>query len=461
MRNQIRSLSLSIHDRGVLAFSNHDIAANSLPNRDRLLAGTHDPALSALEYAHDGSLPSALGDARRYQLESRLSGQLQEELIALRLIGDVLASGGDAVAAVDAYVAAGSAEKAVEVASAMSGRVDVQRWLSSPMRRRQAAVIQVLGAQRSLVQESEVEPLIHTLIAHASGLAGVSRISPVPEIDAVKAIAAFGHRIPRSAIGPILDLVDSVGSAPTAWGVDIANLLVQSYWAAEEERDAVGDVIGRMLRSNSPPPTLWDLVANMPQEATAPLLPVVTELAGKGNPMAVSALASWGADSYIVQVVARRACAALLRRPVGHVRSEFHISTQEQTTVSLLLGLLDTTTPMEVPIEELRPELSPPAGGNLMSMMVGSAPPPPGFSTVPEPPEDSENEPSLAETTPWPDEAATIASGEQQSLRDSLHSRRMKTTVLTLGLRRSVLCVSSSPIWPMSRAPSSRHASRR
>ena len=416
VRNQIRSLSLSIHDRGVLDFGNHDMAANSLPNRDRLLAGTHDPALSALENAHDASLPNALGDARRYQLESRLSGQLQEELNALRLIGDVLASGGDVAAAVDAYVAVGSAKKAVEVASAMSGRVDVQRWLCSPMRRRQAAAIQVIGAQCSLVPDAEVESVVHALIAHTSGLATVSRMAPVPEIDAVKAIAAFGRRIPRSAIAPILDLVDSVTSAPTAWGMDIANLLVQSYWAVEDQRHAVGTVIGQLLRSDSPPPTLWDLVTSMPQEATAPLLPVVTELAGDGNPMAVSALARWRVENYIVQVVARRACAALLRRPVGHVRSVFHISTQEQTTVSLLLALLETTTQMDVSIEELRPELSPPAGGVLMSMMVGSAPPPPGFSTVPEPPQDSEEESTLGEATPWPDDAATIASGKAVEL---------------------------------------------
>lgn len=422
VRNQLRSLSLSIRDRGVLEFGDRDIAARSLPNHDRLLAGTHNAELAALEHAHGGSLPDALGDARRYQLESRLSGQLQEELIALRLIGDVLASGGDAFRAVDAYIAGGSAEKAVEVASAMSDRADVRRWLSSPMRRRQAAAIQVVGAQCSLVEEAAIESVVHDLLAHALNLAGASRMAPVPEIDAVQSIAAFGGRIPRSAIAPIIDLVHSIGTS-SAWGMDIAYLLIQSYWAVEEERTAIADVIGQMLRSDRPPPRLWGLVASIQKDAAAPLLPVVSELAGKGNSMAISALARWRVDSYIVQVVARRACAALLRRPVGHARSVFQISSQDQATVILLLGLLEATTLMEVPIDELKPELSPPAGGVVMSVMVGPAPSPPGSPSAPEAPGGRGDGSTISEATPWPDDAAMIASGGAVELATAVASR--------------------------------------
>jgi hypothetical protein len=66
-----------------------------------------DAALSAYAAAYRGELLSAAADARRYLWEARLSGALQEECLAMRLFGDVLAAGGHPELAVEAYVCRG------------------------------------------------------------------------------------------------------------------------------------------------------------------------------------------------------------------------------------------------------------------------------------------------------------------------------------------------------------------
>lgn len=181
-----------------------DVVTSALPNRKRLLAGAHDPALTALEAAHNDKLPDAFGDTRRYLWEGRLAGHLQEELLALSLFGDVLTAGKQPAAAVETYVAAGQPKKAAELATTLPELIDVHVWISSAVRRRRAAAIQVIGAQTAIVHDDDVDEVVEVLLQTGDGLWNAPVWSPLPELDALKAVASFGVRIPETAVEGIL-----------------------------------------------------------------------------------------------------------------------------------------------------------------------------------------------------------------------------------------------------------------
>jgi hypothetical protein len=362
-RNALHALRQQSIEDGIGGTADIDIAASTLPNRRRILAGSHESAFAAFEAAHREKLPEALGDARRYLWESRLSGHLQEELLAQELLGDVFAAAGHLDDAVQTYVIAGRSEKAAKLAAECSNLVDVTRWATSPLRRRRAAAIQVIGAQSSLVLDSDVEGAIQILLHNAEGLWTTSLISPTPELDAIRAIAKFGVRIPSFAIDAILEMSTPALSQSTSVSHEIANLLVQSYWSVEVRRADIANAIGTMLRLPNPPYNLWSLVQAMPALAREPLLPEIRAIAEGGNLLGVAALAKWGEPTSDVQLAARRACAALLREPIGVERGVITVGTQESSTVELLVALLDTNELVTIDIVELGPDKARLPGG--------------------------------------------------------------------------------------------------
>ena len=177
-----------------------------------------------------------------------------------------------------------------------------------------------------------------------------------------------------------------------------------------------------MLRLPGPPQDLWQLLSTMPAIARPTLLPTITSLADDGDPEAISVLACWRQPSEKVQIAARRACAAFLRRPIGIPQEAFHVGTQELATVNLLLALLDTRQLTEVPVSELTPEKARPAGGILFTHITGAAPSSPAIPVI----NPSEAAARAAESTPDtpdqppavspPDEAAIKAAGPPADL---------------------------------------------
>lgn len=357
---------------------------SALPNRRRLLAGAYDPALAAFEYAHHGKLPDALGDTRRYLWESRLAGHAQEEALALSLLGDVLTAGQRRDAAVSAYVRAGNAKAAASLARRLPKAVDVSAWATSPMRRRRAAAIQVIGAQTATVADEDVADVARLLLRATKGL-GESQSHPVqpwPELDAVTALASFGVRIPATAVDAIVTLAQPAAQAHTSASPEIADLVLHTYWAVPSRRQELAAMLALMLAQTPPPHNLWEQVRNLPDDARGPLLGVVTALAEQGHESATHVMASWHATTEPAQRAARRACAALLRRPVGHARqSTVIIGDQERTTVDALLALLDAEILADVPAADLATNLA--AG-----LEAGPAPASPGGGSSPAGPSD-------------------------------------------------------------------------
>jgi hypothetical protein len=401
VRNASRAISLLSRDDGEFAFRPHDVAASALPNRSRAFVGSHDPLLASLESLRDTQLANALGDARRFQLESRVAGHLQEEILALNLIGDILRSARHGIESVQTYVKAGQGTKAAELAGTLVDPVDVSHWLNSPMRRRRAAAVQVLGAQHALVDDDRVASDMGQLLDYARGLWGVSVAGPSPERDAIKAIGAFAPRIPETVVGDILAVAAPGLEVRSFATEDLARLLALTYWAVPSCRDVVAASIATMLKAGTSA-TLWGFVQRMPAEASSALQPVVTELAGADNSQAIEALAGWRIGGDAVQLAARRACAALLRQSVGVVKHQVDVGTREHATVQLLLALLAAAQETQFDVELFRPELCHLPGGTLMTITVSG----PSFPAG-----------SAATSVPsWPDEAAEHASGDRVSL---------------------------------------------
>jgi hypothetical protein len=373
----IRSVQLVTRESGHFAVNGLDIAMSALPNRRRLLAGTHDPALSAFEDAHKGRLVEAFGDTRRFLWEGRLSGHLQEELLALSLFGDVLHDGERPVEAAQSYVMAGDGTKATEVAALLPEPVAVLRWASSGSRRRRAAVAQVLKVQAPLIHDDDVTLMVNALLDMAIELWTSTIVSPQVEQDALMAVAAFGIRIPESVVDKILAIAGPALSAFTGASETIATLLVQTYWAVASRRQELAAAINLMLQLPTPPFKLWGFLRGIPSVGRADLLPIVQMHAEANEPEAIITLAAWREESSAMQIAARQACSALLRRPVGLGDGTTFVGTQEYATVELLLALLETDRLVDVDPSELTQAKSQPAGGILFSTSVtnqGDAP---------------------------------------------------------------------------------------
>jgi hypothetical protein len=376
-----RALNAAILEAPVPAFTELDYPA-SLPNAARLLATDRSAELGALREAHDGKLPDAFGVTRRWLWESRLSGQLSDERDALELFGDVLQAAERPDVAVIAWVMAGAGGKAADLA----GRLDVPQamegWARSPARACQAAAAQVAGAQARLYDAAAAETMVHLLLGLAAGLWTSPWIAPHPSLNAVKALSRFGRNLPATATDPVLELVRSRLAAGGGLILEVAELLIQLYWAVPVRRDDLAEVIGSQLELRDPPPLLWAMVANLPEQARKPVTAAVMALADAGNPEALRTLASWKEATAAVQLAARRTCARLLRQTAGAPSAVWSRSTQFHDAAVLASALATATCLVEVDPHELRPGAGPVVTERVqLSMVMSPLPSAPG--TVP------------------------------------------------------------------------------
>lgn len=413
-RNALRAIHAARADAGQWLLLGLDTIVQAMPNRRRLIEARHDVSLSAFEAAQENRLPDAFGDARRWLWEARLSGHLVEEMLAWRQFGRVLAAGGDPEAAVECLVIAGEAANGADTARPLSALTDTWPWTASRVRRCRAAAIQVAGAQVRLIADHDVPQFAASLLALADGLWETAAVAPNPELEAVKAIAALGARIPETAVDGILSLAVPAVDHSTGISDDIANLLVQAYFAVPSRRADLAAAISAMLRQPTPPHDLWGLVENIPADAHEPLLATLTGLADAGDAAAVAMLVAWRRAPADVQLVARRAAATLLRRPVGHDRDSYGVGTQEDRVAGLVLGLLDAADETDIAAEELAPGLCSPVGGVIMTrgVVVGDA----ADSAAAQPAPPLARDATQAEDPGVPDDAAHAAAAPRDQL---------------------------------------------
>lgn len=370
VRNSLRAMQLLHSDSARIPVTGLDIVVRALPNQQRLLAGSSNAVLRAFEAVLGEKFVDAFGSTRRDLWESRIAGHLLEELLALRLFGDVLLGSGHPVEAVQCYVLAGESTKAVKAAKPLTTRAEVDRWLSSPIRRRRAAAIKTLAAQARLIGDDEVLAVVETLLGLAAPMWQEPLMGSAPAQAAVEAVAAMGGRIPAEAIDRLLELSTPARHHATRLSDVLGRLLFNAYWAVPSRRADVAAVLLDMLRLDQPPMNLWENIGRLPASGRGPLLDEVRVLAADGNTEAVEALSGWGDESPVVQLAARRACAALLRRRLGTENAISEVGTQERATVQLLKCLLGAQEEAAVDDSELVPGLSRPAGGTMFVTTV-------------------------------------------------------------------------------------------
>lgn len=378
------SLAQTRFDNSVIAVGINEII-KALPDRRQLISeGLFDPHKAALEYAHAGKLPDAFGDSRRYMRTCRISGHLQGYRSALELFGDILAAADRESPAVIAYINAGMRDKARGLAQKLDILEEVLLYLEVRDKRQLAAAASVIGVQATSYSDDRVEEIVARLLDGTRYFwKNLTIMGSCPELEAVKSICRFGRRLPGAAVDPILEIAQPVLDKNLRGGDSIVALLVELYYAVPERRRDIAAALGRMMEQNDPPDNLWDAIEAIPEEARAEIAPLVIQHADRGLRGAVAVLVEWKIPSVVVQVVARQACATLLRQSPAQAGSS-EIRTTEQETVSFLLALLAHRPEelIEVREELLHPSLVNRVGGMIMATYVGDAAPSVGDSAL-------------------------------------------------------------------------------
>ena len=327
--------------------------AQGLPNQERLLAGAGQPALTAFEASHNGKLPDAFEDARRCLREARLSGHLCEEMIYLRLFGDVLAAADEPVAAVHVHVAAGAGEKAAGHAATLGDLVNMDYFLSLPYSRLAAAAAQVVAAQIQLIPDQQVDNTVTVLLDIAEKPWGPPGWGADPKKQALEAICRLGVRLPGGLTDRLLAVLGPAFAIHNALTQTAVKILVNLYWALPDQGAALAPRIISLLGQPNVQPYIWGLLASLP-EGYEHVRPAVDQHADQGGKRALLTLATWGVATPSVQFAARTAAADLLRKQVGIPQPPFTSGLWTEGA-QLLAALLKTGEPLaDISAAELR-----------------------------------------------------------------------------------------------------------
>lgn len=318
--------------------------AEGLPNQKRLLAGSGEPALAAFEASHNGSLPDAFEDARRCLREARLAGHLCEEMLYLRLFGDVLANADEPKAAVEVLTAAGEGKKAAELAARLGERADMGDLLSLSFSRPVAAAAQVIGAQAQLIPDDEVVNTVTALLDVAEKPWGPPGWGADPVKQALESVCRLGVRIPDSVADRLLAIISPALSVHSGHTETAVRILVNMYLALSARRAELASRITSLLGQSVTQPYIWGLLAGL-REGRENLKPDVQLHAATGEEQAVGLLAAWGTAGPEVQLAARKAAADLFRWDTGVQRRSF-TSRMWHQGAGLLVALLRAEEPL-------------------------------------------------------------------------------------------------------------------
>jgi Restriction endonuclease len=343
VRDLFRALRYVAIETDLSQVPNVSVVAEGLPNRERLLAGSGEPALAAFEASHNGDVRDAFEDSRRCLREARLAGHLGEEMIYLRLFGEVLGNADEPKEAVEVLAAAGAGTKAAELAARLGELADTGYLLSRPFGPPVAAAAQVADAQAQLVPDDQVIEIATALQGVAEKTWGPPGWGADPARRALEAISRLGVRIPASLADRLLAVITPALTAPSGHTGVAVSILVNLYLALPGRRAELAPRITALLSQPAAQPYIWGLLQNL-REGRENLLPDL-ELRAAGEEQAIVLLAVWGTASPEVQLAARRAAARLLRWQTGIPR-EFLSSGMWDQVARLLVALLEAAGPL-------------------------------------------------------------------------------------------------------------------
>jgi hypothetical protein len=273
---------------------------------------------------HDGKLPDAHRYFRRYLWQSRISGHLQDEFEARKLLGDLYQAAGEAEAALGNYIRSGALKDAVRLAKGAPPS-DVGEFFGNPAPWIAATAIGVFAARGDLAPEAVVADVAPELIRLTNGVRQ-GRSGPQVGKEAWAALAAVALQLPPDAVGSVLDriepLIEREPGRYRPMDESLVQLLVAFHQAAPHARERVSEQLVRCL---SVAELFQDLMSYLPRgiQCDDRLKTAIVERASRRERLAIEVLAAAGSDHPEIGEEARRRLVVVDSYEVGKPPSSF------------------------------------------------------------------------------------------------------------------------------------------
>ncbi len=272
--------------------------AGAIEGTRTLLRGRRDALRSALRSWRGGDKPATHRALRRYLWECRLSGHFASQLEAHRLLGELYAEASEPHWAIWHLIRAGRAKEAADIASSLAQPFDVTDAFVSPAPWIAAATLAVVAAEADLLSDEQVAALVPLLLRASAGVRQ-GPFGPQVSFEAMKALAAFGDRLPHEWVGKVLAIFEPLVARESGRHhlSDEAMLatFVGLYRAHPTWRDTIAGLLARCLTDDGLAYQALKLMHDL-GEAPGSLILALRPLAADGNRWALELLARFGDD---------------------------------------------------------------------------------------------------------------------------------------------------------------------
>lgn len=296
--------------------------------RARLLQGSDDAALVAMESLIDNKLADAHRSAHHWVRHERISGSLFDEAVARKRHGDVFARADMPAQAVRQYVLAGARKEAVSAARNTSEPLDVSMYLTARFPTWvHAGAAAVCTVQADLIPDDRVLATAMALLTIIESEVPRSIFRPDPVKYGVGALAALEWRLPVEAAQRLLPrMLNLIPREAGHYRFVDDEMLSFFSTCVQLPDDATASTGARaLLRCAQLNIHNADIQLFSMGTHRDAVLDEIQELARSGNDLAVQTLAAWQFATDEVVAVAREAASQLLDQPVGHARNSWGV----------------------------------------------------------------------------------------------------------------------------------------
>lgn len=356
VRDALRSIAL-ISD----TFETHNDSFRSsrvIGTRARLLQGSDDAALAAMDALIDNKLAQAHRSAHHWVRHERTSGSLFDETVARKRYGDVFARADMPAQAVRQYVVAGAHKEAVTAARNASEPLDVSMYLTARFPAWvHASAAAVCTAQVDLIPDDRVPAIASALVTIIDSASPRSVFGPDPVKHAVGALGALERRLPVDAAHRLLPMMLNLVPREAGHYRRIDNEMLSFFAACVQLPDdaLAASAAEALLQCAQLNIHGADRQLFMMDAHRDVVLDELQQLARSGNDLAIQTLAAWQFATDEVVVAARSAAGQLLDQQVGHARNSWSLGSDLGRQIILLhTALAPERTAIEPDLAELR-----------------------------------------------------------------------------------------------------------
>jgi len=297
-------------------------ALNAAGSEQRTFRHLTNPRERVLAYLHEEKYPAASDAGRRYLRECVVAGHWGSEFEAHTLLGDLFAKTGEPEIAARHYIRA-SAQKKLEMLLRDGPYVDVRRELLRLAPWERAATYRAIVSEADLVPDDHVDEIVAAALADAQAVTDgqVRQSGSAPELWA-SAIAGLGALVERASedlasetLQLLAPLVERKAGEYRFTDDDHMRALAGIFQGHEGHAEDALEQIGRALEIEGP---LSDTALKVAGELLASeeaSLPLLEDMADRGNEHACLILAARGVASREVLQQAEDAFNRLQERP--------------------------------------------------------------------------------------------------------------------------------------------------